>query len=127
MVEHNRSVPADTVLPHFCYRDIPQAVAWLTRSFGFVEHYRYGDPVSGAQMYLGRAYIMLKAAQGPSLPAELGYGTQSLTIFVKDVCAHFATAKAAGARLFSQHANDVSPDEWGATVGTRPQDQTDRA
>ncbi len=74
-------------------------------------------------------------------PAELGFGTQSLTIFVENVEAHFAQAKAAGATiveelhetvygelqygvedpeghhwLFSRHAHDVDPAAWGATI-----------
>jgi len=31
----NRSVPADTVLPHVFYQNIADAIVWLTRSFGF--------------------------------------------------------------------------------------------
>ena len=67
--------------------------------------------------------------------------TQSLTVFVEDVDAHYERAKSAGARivenlheteygerqygvedleghhwLFSRHARNVSPQEWGATV-----------
>lgn len=138
----NRSVPVDVILPHVTYRDVPEAIAWLTRTFGFTEHYRYGDPVSGAQVHLGKAYIMLHDARpGSATPAQLGQGTQSLTIFVDDLDAHYARAKAAGAKiveelhetcygerqygvedldghhwLFSRHARDVSPDEWGATL-----------
>ncbi len=59
----NRSVPTDTVLPHIMYRDLAAAIEWLTRVFGFPEHYRYGEPLSGAQMYAGRAYIMVKNAR----------------------------------------------------------------
>ena len=76
-----------------------------------------------------------KAAKG------VGRGTQSLTVFLEDVDAHFQRAKSAEARivedlheteygerqyevedlaghhwLFSRHARDVSPDEWGAVV-----------
>ncbi len=40
----NRSVPADTVLPHIVYDDVLEAMAWLTRVFGFVERFRYGAP-----------------------------------------------------------------------------------
>jgi uncharacterized glyoxalase superfamily protein PhnB len=64
-----------------------------------------------------------------------------LTVFVEDVEAHIQKAKAAGAKileepheteygefqfaaedleghhwLFSRHARDVSPEEWGATI-----------
>ncbi len=141
-MQKNRSVPTDTVLPHIRYRNVPEAIVWMSRVFGFAEHYRYGDPVSGAQMRLGHAWVMFKTAEpGSATPAELGYGTQSLTIFVEDVEAHFDRAKAAGARiieelnetvygelqyaaldldghhwLFSRHARDLSPDEWGATM-----------
>ncbi len=141
----NRSVPADTVLPHVVYRDVAEAIAWLTKTFGFAEHYRYGEPggpISGAQMHLGNAWIMVNRARaGRGSPAHLGCGTQSLTVFVEDVDGHFRRAKAAGAKiveelnetiygerqygaedleghhwLFSRHARDVSPEEWGATV-----------
>jgi uncharacterized glyoxalase superfamily protein PhnB len=138
----NRSVPVDTLLPHIGYQNVVEACAWLGRVFGFKEAYRYGKPVAGVQMYLGQAYIMLRSArQGCMIPARLGYGTQNLTIFVEDVDAHYAKAKEAGARiveelreteygerqygaedldghlwLFSRHARDVSPEEWGARV-----------
>lgn len=142
---NNRSIPTDTVLPHIFYQDVGQAIVWLSRVFGFREHYRYGNPegpTGGAQMRLGDAWIMLKMAQiiHPT-PAQLGFGTQSLTIFVEDVDAHFRRTKAASARivedlqdtvygerqygvedldghvwLFSQHVRDLSPSDWGATL-----------
>ncbi len=144
MIE-NRSVPPDTVLPHVMVQDVVEAIAWFTKVFGFSEHYRYGDPagpVSGAQMHLGNAWIMLNRAEpGCASPAQLGYGTQSLTVFVDDVDAHFRRAESAGAKiveelheteygefqygavdldghhwLFSRHARDVSPGDWGATI-----------
>jgi uncharacterized glyoxalase superfamily protein PhnB len=141
----NRSVPVDTVLPHLAYRDVVEALAWLSRTFGFTEHYRYGEPdgpVSGVQMRLGKACIMLNSfGPGTASPAQVGHYTQMLTVFVDDVEAHFERAKSAGAKiveelhetcygelqygaedldghrwLFSRHARDVSPDEWGATL-----------
>jgi uncharacterized glyoxalase superfamily protein PhnB len=146
--KENRSVPADTVLPHVTYRNVAEASAWLTNVFGFAEHYRYGPPDApgGVQMYLGTAWVMLEAADpGEKAPAELGYGTQSLTVFVPDVDAHYEKAKSAGATiveelhetmygerqygardldghhwLFSTHARDVSPADWGATITTQP-------
>lgn len=138
----NRSVLADIILPHIEYQNLPKAIAWLTRVFGFTEHYEYGDPVSGAQMLLGEACVMVRQAKpDQKSPAKLGYGTQSLTIFIEDVEAQYKKAKPAGAKiveelhetvygelqfgvedldghhwLFSRHARDVDPKEWGARV-----------
>lgn len=56
-------MPVNTVLPHLVYRDVEEAIAWLTKTFGFAEHYRYGEPggpASGAQMHLGNAWIMMR-------------------------------------------------------------------
>ncbi|MDP9052373.1 MAG: VOC family protein [Acidobacteriota bacterium] len=142
----NRSVPTNVILPHVSYRNVAEAMAWLSRVFGFREHYRYGvdgDRVSGAQMHLGEAYVMLRTRAGAT-PAELGFGTQSLTVFVEDVDGHYAKAKAEGATiveelheteygerqygvvdldghhwLFSRHARDVRPQEWGAVVAAK--------
>ncbi|HTX77886.1 MAG TPA: VOC family protein [Terracidiphilus sp.] len=138
----NRSVPVDTVLPHVQYRDLAEAIGWLKRVFGFAEHYRYGDPLSGAQLRLGKACIMVKRANMEErLPEQLGDGTQSLTVFIDDVEGHYARTRSEGARileephetvygefqyaardlaghhwLFSRHARDLDPRQWGAKV-----------
>ncbi len=142
LVISNRSVPSDTLIPHVAYRNVVEAIAWLSHAFGFVEHYRYGNPVSGAQMKAGKAWIMVKQASAEGrTPAEAGFGTQSLTIFIEDLEAHYAKAQSAAARIvedlhetvygelqyaaldldghhwvFSRHARDLSPDQWGATI-----------
>jgi uncharacterized glyoxalase superfamily protein PhnB len=141
---YNSSVPTDSILPHVIYRNPAEAIAWLTSVFGFVEHYRYGDPASpsGAQMRAGQAWIMVRGARDSErTPAELGYGTQSLTIFIDDVTKHYAHTQAAGAKiveephvteygefqyavldldghhwLFSCHARDAAPESCGAKV-----------
>ncbi len=138
----NRSVPANIVLPHVTYKNLPEAIRWLGNTFGFIEHFRYGDPPSGAQLHLGDAWMMARAAKPEyKSPAELGFGTQSLTFFVDDLEKHYERTRAAGAKiveelheteygelqyaaidldghhwLFARHAHDVSPDAWGATV-----------
>jgi uncharacterized glyoxalase superfamily protein PhnB len=141
----NRSVPVDTVLPHMVYRDLSGAIAWLTRVFGFTEHYRYGNPISGAQVFLGPAFVMLHQPAANSPSAQRSFGPQTLTIFIEDVELHCARAKAEGAVileepretvygefqydaedyeghrwLFSRHARDLSPADWGATILTIP-------
>jgi uncharacterized glyoxalase superfamily protein PhnB len=140
----NRSVPTNTVLPHVYYRDVEKAIGWLSTAFGFVEHYRYGNPVSGAQLRAENAWIMVtKVPDHGKTSKELGFGTQSLTIFVEGVEEHYARAASAGVKLleelhetvygelqyaaedldghkwlFSRHARDLSPDQWGATVSS---------
>ena len=92
----NRSVPTNTVLPHIYYQNVADAIDWLSKAFGFAEHYRYGDPevISGAQMHLGNAWIMLKRAlTGGASPAKLGCATQSLTVFVLDVDCPFSQSE----------------------------------
>jgi uncharacterized glyoxalase superfamily protein PhnB len=140
----NRSVPADVVLPHVVYHDVPAAIAWLGNAFGFVEHYRYGDPVAGAQIYLGMAWIMLERARtGTATPVETQHLSQYLTLFIDNLDAHYERAKAAGVTIleaphqtvygeyqyvaldlaghrwiFSTHTKDVHPNAWGAVRST---------
>lgn len=138
----NRSVPADTVLPHAIYRDVAEALGWLATTFSFTEHYRYGEsdgPVQGAQMRLGDAWITIESARpGRASPAQIGHRTQYLTVFVADVDAHYGRTMSAGATivedinetpygerqygvddleghnwLFSRHVRDADPREWG--------------
>jgi uncharacterized glyoxalase superfamily protein PhnB len=137
----NRSVPTHIVLPHLAYQDVAAAAAWLTRVFGFVEHYRYGTPVAGVQMYAGGALIMLMESRGAPLPAQIPGRLYATSIFLDDVESHYARSSAEGADIveelhetvygevqygvkdldghlwiFSRHARDVAPEEWGATV-----------
>ncbi len=139
----NSSVPTSILLPHVVYRDVDAAVQWLNRVFGFEEHYRYGsNPTSGAQVHLGDAWIMVRREREDGrTPAQIGSCTQSLTVFVEEIEAHYQRAKAAGAViveelheteygelqygakdldghhwLFSRHARDVRPEQWGAKV-----------
>jgi uncharacterized glyoxalase superfamily protein PhnB len=135
----NRSVPTDTVLPHVMYQCVPDALSWLGRVFGFVEHYRHGEPdglIHGAQVYAGNACIMLSRARGNKTPGQLGFGTQYLTIFVDDVDAHYARSRAEGARIVEElhdtvygerqygvedlECRDLPPEAWGAKVAGKP-------
>src|ERR1700733_3471976 len=114
----NRSVAINTVLPHATYRNVAQASVWLAANFGFTEYYRYGPPdaPSGIMMYLSRAWVMLEAA-GPNqkTAAELGYATQSLTVFVADVDAHYHKAQAAGGAIVENlHETAYEERQYGA-------------
>jgi uncharacterized glyoxalase superfamily protein PhnB len=145
---NNRSVPANVILPHLVYENLPAAIAWLCDVFGFEEHYRYGPPdePQGAQLRLGDAWIMVRtdSRPGTASPRQCGSWTQSLTVFIEGVEEHCARSRARGARiveepnetlygefqygvedleghhwLFSRHARDVNPADWGATLARR--------
>jgi uncharacterized glyoxalase superfamily protein PhnB len=138
----NRSVPTDTLIPHIVYNDLPRAMEWLNSTFGFAEHFHYGDPISGVQVHLGNAWLML-TEPGPDRksPVDVHACTQMLTIFVEDIEPHFERTKSAGAKIvedlhetvygelqyaaddleghrwiFSRHARDAEPSGWGAIV-----------
>lgn len=99
----NRSVPSSTLLSQLTYWDLPKACEWLKHVFGFSEHYRFGEPVGGIQMYLGSAYIMLAGPRpGRQSPAALGGGSQMLTIFVDEVDVHCKRAVGAGAKIWEE-------------------------
>ncbi|RAP73441.1 VOC family protein [Paenibacillus montanisoli] len=144
---NNRSVPANVVLPHLYYEHMEEALNWLTRTFGFTEHYRFALPdgqLHGVMMVYGDAWIMLKSLGAHSAsPASLGATTQSLMIFVSDVEAHYRQARSVGAMIaeelieteygekhyaaldteghlwmFAQHIKDVHPTEWGASMAS---------
>jgi uncharacterized glyoxalase superfamily protein PhnB len=141
---NNRSVPVSGVLPHMAYADLPAAVLWLEKVFGFREHFRYGEPVAGVQMQLGEACFMIVQTK-PTLesPLRTGVSTQMVTVIVDDVDAQYTRVLSAGAQvweelgetvygerqfgvsdleghrwLFAQHVRDVSPQEWGANVAS---------
>ncbi|MGA2145716.1 MAG: VOC family protein [Bryobacteraceae bacterium] len=70
---------------------------------------------------------MLRNAPQQATPAELGYGTESLTVFVDDVDAHFARAKAAGATIVEEPHETIygewpstRPRIWRAIIGFSP-------
>ena len=120
----------------------PRCLHLAGKSVRVSEHFRYGEPVSGIQMSLDDAYIMLTGPRsGTDSPARLGHGTQTLTIIVADVYAHFLTSRREGAViweelhvtvygerqygvtdldghrwLFSEHVQDVDPKDWGAIM-----------
>jgi hypothetical protein len=107
----NRSVPTDILLPHISYRNLPEALPSPTHTFGFAEHYRYGDPISGGE------------TAEESHSGGTGLRTQSLTVFVEDLHETDYGERQYGVRgleghhwLFSRHARDVNPEDWGAKV-----------
>jgi len=109
MGSNDESRDGSTIIPCLRYRDALAAIDWLQRAFGFHAQavYADGDSVFHAQLTFGRGMIMLGSAGNESewsrhavLPEEVGgRQTQSACVIVTDVDAHYARAKAAGARI----------------------------
>jgi uncharacterized glyoxalase superfamily protein PhnB len=91
------------VIPYIFYRDVPAALEWLARAFGFVEELRHAKE-SGmhGQMTLDSQRIMM--GQGSKdwrmqSPSETKVATMGIFIYLADVDAHFERARNAGADI----------------------------
>jgi PhnB protein len=133
------------ITPYLLYKEVDQALDFLSRAFGFEEVLRY----TGAEGYLNHAEMKLG---GESIflgdpgdeyrnPKELGQETVGLYVMVDDVDGHYERARDAGAEIreepvdqdyghrrytaidpeghhwfFAQEVREAAPEEWGATV-----------
>jgi uncharacterized glyoxalase superfamily protein PhnB len=99
------------------YRNGPAAIDFLCKAFGFERQLVVlndaGD-VAHAQLTLGKAMIMLGSAPSPDLTAILalpeevgGCVTATLYIHVADPDTHYAQAKAAGAVIVREIADQA--------------------
>lgn len=108
------------------YDDAAKAIDWLCRGFGFEVRLKVegdGGRIEHSELVYGEGLIMVGQSgvnpRRPDLtfaasPKSLGgKGTQSIMIFVDDVDAHCAQAKAAGARIFDEpKVHDYGEDHW---------------
>ncbi len=108
---------APTIVPSLAYDDVPRAVAWLERVFGFRERCDARLTWSGGAMAwleIGDGLVNLATSEGHGTrsPQAVGADTQSLKVYVDDVDAHFAHAKAMGAVI------DEPPQDgfWGGRI-----------
>jgi len=133
----NLSMPEATVIPVLHYPDVPAAVAWLCRSFGFTERLRIAT--HRVQLNVGSGAVVVAQGGASSSGAE-PLGT-SIMVRVSDVDMHFENARQAGARIlsepvsqlygerqysvadlgghvwtFSQTEINVDPSAWGGTL-----------
>jgi PhnB protein len=96
-----------TLYPTLRYRNEHAAIDWLERAFGFERHALYTDDdgtLLHAELKLGPGILMLGAAP----ESEEGFGVY---VYVEDVDAHYARARAAGAEIVRPLA--------GTSYGTR--------
>lgn len=91
------------IIPYIFYRDVPAALDWLARAFGFTEEMRHATPGGmHAQMTLDGQRIMM--GQGSKewrmLSArETEAATQGIFVYLPDVDAHHERAREAGAEI----------------------------
>jgi uncharacterized glyoxalase superfamily protein PhnB len=140
------------IVPSLAYEDVPRAVEWLGRAFGFRE--RPGARLSwpgGSMtwMELGDGLVHMATAAERELqsPKNVGGVSQALKVYVDDVDQHFERAKAAGAKIisepedgfwggriyrvrdheghhweFSQRGRDLAAEHWKLPPGVRRQE-----
>ena len=109
MADHKPTIETE-IIPYFFYRDVPAAIDWLTRAFGFTQEMRHPTP-SGmhAQMRFGGRRIMM--GQGSKdwnmqSPSESKVATMGVFIYMAGVDAHYVRAKAAGAEIVQAPYNE---------------------
>ena|SRR5437762_115637 len=136
---------SQTITPYLLYKEVDEALDFLSRAFGFEEVLRYTGAegyVNHAEMKLGAESIFLgDPGEQYRNPKEMGGETVGIYVLVEDVDAHFERAKGAGARIteepvdqeygerrytaedpeghvwfFASPIREVAPEEWGATV-----------
>lgn len=141
MLKRNRSVPQATVIPELVYPDVRQAVAFLTRAFGFAERLRIGED-HRSQLTLGDGALIVADVHGNRQAPRPGEpACQSVMVRVEDARAHCEHARSQGARIlaeptdypygerqysaedpyghrwtFTESIADVNPADWGGTL-----------
>jgi len=115
------------------YEDPARAIEWLCKAFGFELRLKVegeGGRIEHSELTYGEGVIMV-AGEKPEKP-EFGYikppgkaggaNTQNLMVYVDDIDAHFAQARAAGATIDSEPKTHDYGDEYWADRSYGAQD-----
>ena len=103
-----------TIVPTMRYRDAPKMIDWLCTAFGFEKHFVVpgeGGEIAHAQLTFGNGMIMCGTARDDDwgklvkTVADVGTTTGAAYVNVRDVDAHYARAKAAGAQIVRELEN----------------------
>jgi uncharacterized glyoxalase superfamily protein PhnB len=102
------------ITPYLLYEDLDATLDWLIGAFGFTEQVRMKGPdgkANHAEVGLADGVVMM-GHPGPDYknPKRLGGATQMVYVYVDDVDKHFAVAKAAGANILSEPADQFYGD-----------------
>lgn len=92
------------IIPYIFYRDVPAALDWLAKTFGFKEEMRAGTPKGGMHGEMSFHGHLIMMGQGGAewkmgSAREAGMATMGVFIYMDDVDAHHARAAAAGAEI----------------------------
>ena len=103
------------VAPYLFYEDVAAALAWLEEAFGFRERMRMPGPngrIRHAEMDVATDGVILMGCPGPNYrnPKRLGAMTQTLYIRVDELDAHCAHARAGGAVISEEPADQEYGD-----------------
>ena len=102
------------IIPTMRYHDAPTAIQWLCEAFGFERHLVVpgeDGAIAHAQLTLGSGMIMLGSARDDDFGGmvktarEVGANTQSAYIVVEDIDEHYQRAKARGAEIVMEIAD----------------------
>lgn len=136
------------ITPYLLYEDVAGALDWLAKAFGFSERLRYTDEhgnVTHAESAFADGSVMMgDPGADYASPRRSGGSSAQVHVYVDNLDAHYEQAKAAGAEIvsepaeqpygdrrydakdleghlwsFAEHVRDVSPEEWGANVPGR--------
>jgi PhnB protein len=95
-----------TVVPYLFYRDVPAALDFLSRCFGFTEEMRHATPhgMHAEMTFGGRLIMMGQGSQDWRMqsPSETKIATMGVFIYLADVDAHFERARDAGAEIVKE-------------------------
>lgn len=136
------------IIPYLSYRNATGAIEFLARAFGFEVRSVMpgeGDAVMHAELGLGDAMVYLGTPNDYDPRRALRDRHSSVLVYVDDVDAHFAHARASGAKIameptdmfwgdriyhasdpegqhwmFHTHVRDVTPEEMQAAMASMP-------
>ncbi len=113
------------ISPGIYYRDAAKMIDWLCAAYGFEVRLKVegeGGSIVHSELTLDDGVVMVGPARSGDAsrfdtdvksPLDAGCNTQNLMVFVDDVDAHCAHARAAGARIIAEpELHDYGADYW---------------
>ena len=135
-MQRNRSIPNATVIPVLIYPDVREAVAWLSRAFGFEERLQIGEN-HRSKLQVGYGAVIIGDVRGNRRPPRANEVTHSVVVPIQDasICCERVSASLSGwnssrplrpvLRLSSSvRARHGSPDHSGVALRTVPAGRT---